>query len=112
MKEIDEYEKWENIQGSLDVYQLYELLLFKYGPIFKDTKEAIDEYEEDYNPDHFYEIIEMELKRNNIWNDFLENHEKYENEKDEADPFHWKYRKKMQDDLIKRFDDFDDDIKF
>ena len=59
---FDEFDTWENIQSSFDVYQLYELLVFKYGPIFKDTKQAIDEYEDHYNPDHIYEIIEMELK--------------------------------------------------
>ena len=89
-------------QFKNDVYQLYELLLFKYGKIFTDTKEAIDEYEDDYNPDHIYEIIEYELKNKNLWVDFLENYSEYENEKDEADPYHWKHRKKMQDEMMKR----------
>jgi len=108
---FDEFDTWENIQSSFDVYQLYELLVFKYGSIFKDTKQAIDEYEDHYNPDHIYEIIEMELKFQKKWEDFLQNWEEYQNEKEESDPFHWKSRKKMFDELSRKFDE-DDDIKF
>ena len=108
---FDEFDTWENIQSSFDDYELYELLVFKYGPIFKDTKQAIDEYEDHYNPDHIYEIIEMELKFQKKWEDFLQNWEEYQNEKEEADPFHWKSRKKMFDELSRKFDE-DDDIKF
>lgn len=52
-----EYDTWEEIISSLDVYQLYELLQFKYGDILTDTKQEIDEEEGDYNPDHIYETI-------------------------------------------------------
>lgn len=38
-------EKWESIQAQYDVYQLYDLLVYKYGPIFIDTKQNIDECE-------------------------------------------------------------------
>lgn len=102
---FDESDTWENIQSSLDVYQLYELLVFKYGEVFKDTKTAIDEYEDDYNPDHIYDVIEWELKALKKWDDFLQNYETYQNEKEEADPFHWKNRKKSYDNLMKSFDD-------
>ena len=54
-----EYDTWEEITSSLDVYQLYELLQFKYGEVLTDTKQAIDEEEGDYNPDHIYEVIDM-----------------------------------------------------
>lgn len=101
----DEFTKWENVQGLLDVYQLYELLIFKYGDIFENTKQSIDEYEDDYNPDHIYEIIEMELKEKNLWEDFINNYETYQNDKEEADPFHWKHRKKIQDEFMKSFGD-------
>ena len=40
-----EYDTWEEITESLDVYQLYELLQFKYGEVLTDTKQAIDEEE-------------------------------------------------------------------
>jgi len=99
------YEAWQDVQGQFDVYQLYELLVFKYGKIFTDTKQAIDEYEDDYNPDHIYEIIEYELKSKNLWKEFLENYQVYEIEKDEADPFHWRNRLKRQEELMRRFDD-------
>lgn len=108
---FDEFDAWENVQSFLDVYQLYELLIFKYGLVFTDTKQAIDEYEDDYNPDHIYEIIEMELKSLGKWDDFLQNYTSYQNEKEEADPFHWKHRKKAYDDLAKSFGK-EDDIKF
>jgi len=100
----NEFDTWEAIQSYLDVYQLYELLVFKFGDIFTDTKTAIDEYEDDYNPDHIYEIIEYELKNKNLWEDFLENYLEYENEKEEADPFHWKHRNKQQEELMKNWD--------
>jgi hypothetical protein len=108
MKHLKQFENlqkdpWQTIQESLDVYQLYELLV--YGKIFTDTKEAIDEYEGDYNPDEIYEIIEYELKAKNIWEDFLENYERYEIEKDEADPFHWRNRLKRQEEFEKTFRD-------
>jgi hypothetical protein len=105
---FDYFDSWEEVQSALDVFQLYELLVFKYGPIFTDTKQAIDEYEDDYNPDHIYEVIEMELKYQKNWEDFLKNWQKYQNEKEESDPYHWKNRKKMYDELVKSFDD---DIK-
>jgi uncharacterized protein YaaR (DUF327 family) len=96
-------EKWESIQAQYDVYQLYDLLVYKYGPIFIDTKQNIDEDEGDYNPDYIYDVIELELKSKKLWEDFINNYEIYQNDKDEADPFHWKYRKKMQDDFTKNF---------
>jgi len=39
----------------------------------------------------------------NLWEDFLENYLEYENEKEEADPFHWKHRNKQQEELMKKF---------
>ena len=105
--EEDSYEAWEAVQSYLDVAQLYELLLFKYGSIFTDTKQALDDNEDDYNPDEIYETIEYELKRNNIWNDFLQNYLEYENEKEEADPWHWKHNKIAMDKLMKGLDDID-----
>lgn len=104
-EEFDEFQTWEDIQSGLDVYQLYELLVFKYGNIFIDTKAAIDEEEGDYNPDQIYEVIEMELKNKNLWLDFLKNHESYQNDKEEADPYHWKHRRKSYDDLMKSWDE-------
>jgi len=109
---FDEYDAWEGVQSMLDVYQLYELLIFKYGNIFPNSKNDIDEYDGDYNPDHLYETIEMELKNNGKWEDFLKNYSEYQNEKDEADPYHWKHRKKIQDELSRKFRDDIDDIKF
>ena len=35
-----EYDTWEEIISSMDVYQLYELLQFKYGEVLTDTKQA------------------------------------------------------------------------
>ncbi len=102
---FDEYDAWENVQSFLDIYQLYELLVFKYGKVFTDTKQSIDEYDGDYNPDHIYEVVEMELKSLGKWDDFLQNYTSYQNEKEEADPFHWKNRKKAYDDLAKSFGD-------
>lgn len=95
--------KWENIQSQFDIYELYDLLIFKYGPIFIDTKENIDEYDGDYNPDYIYDVIELELKSKKLWIDFINNYNSYQNDKDESDPFHWKYRKKMQDNFTKNF---------
>jgi hypothetical protein len=100
-----EYDTWEEITSSLDVYQLYELLQFKYGEVLTDTKEAIDEEEGDYNPDHIYEVIEYELKQKDLFTDFITNWQQYQIEKEEADPFHWRHRKKSYDDLLNRWGD-------
>lgn len=98
---------WESIEEALDVYQLYELLFFKYGDVFTDTKQAIEEEDGYYNPEHIYEIIKWELDRLKLFDDFVENFEKYQIERDEADPFHWRHRKKKQDDFISKWDKLD-----
>ena len=100
-----EYDTWEEITESLDVYQLYELLQFKYGEVLTDTKQAIDEEEGDYNPDHIYEVIEYELKQKDLFTDFITNWKQYQIEKEEADPFHWRHRKKSYDDLLNKWGD-------
>jgi hypothetical protein len=105
-EDFSEVDAWDSIQSSMDVYQLYELLVFKYGPIFTDTKREMDEYEGDYNPDHIYEVIEMELKEKKLWDEFIHHWEEYQNEKEEADPFHWKHRKKMYDQLSKSLEKY------
>jgi hypothetical protein len=100
-----EYDTWEEITESLDVYQLYELLQFKYGEVLTDTKQAIDEEEGDYNPDHIYEVIEYELKQKDLFTDFITNWKQYQIEKDEADPFHWRHRNKSYNDLLSKWGD-------
>jgi len=100
-----EYDTWEEIISSLDVYQLYELLQFKYGDVLTDTKQEIDEEEGDYNPDHIYEVIEYELKQKDLFTDFITNWQQYQIEKEEADPFHWRHRKKSYDDLLSKWGD-------
>lgn len=105
--ESTEETTWETIEESLDVYQLYELLVFKYGNVFTDTQQAIDEEEGYYNPDHIYEIIKWELERLNLLDDLIANFEKYQIERDEADPFHWRHRKKQQDDFMAKWDKLD-----
>lgn len=88
-------EDWIEAQQSLDVYQMMEILIFKYGrKISEDLMKEINDYDEDYNPDHFYEQIRYALEQANIFEDFVENHEQYSIEKDENDPSHWRYRKK------------------
>ncbi len=95
---IDHEEQWEEVMGTYDVYQLMEILIFKYGrKIPEDLLNEINDYDEDYNPDHFYEQIRYELEQADIFNDFVENWEKYSIEKDENDPFHWRYRNKNND---------------
>jgi hypothetical protein len=100
-----EYDTWEEIISSLDVYQLYELLQFKYGDVLTDTKQEIDEEEGDYNPDHIYETIEYELKAKDLFTDFITNWQQYQIEKDEADPFHWRHRNKSYNDLLSKWGD-------
>lgn len=108
MKHIKKFKEsknhWIDIEKSLDVYQLYDLLVFKYGNIFKDSLESIDSEEDDYNPDYIYDIIKYELESHNLLEDFLNNYEKYIIEKDEKDPMHWRYRKKIQDGISKNWD--------
>lgn len=89
---------WEDVISSVDVYQLFEILLFKYGKGFlPDTEKAIDEEESDYNPDHIYEIIKYEMEDKGEFEDFITNFDKYQIEMQENDPFHWRHRKKQQD---------------
>lgn len=96
--------RWIEIMETFDVYQLYELLVFKYGEIFTETKKLIDEYEEDWNPDHLYDDIEYEIKKHNKWEDFLNNYREYSIKKDEMNPFHWRNMKKEMDKLTNNWD--------
>lgn len=102
---VDFEKKWIDVQGEFDVFQLMELIVFKYGHILTDSEIEISEYEDDYNPDHIFDSIRYELENLNIFNEFLTNYEQYSIEKDEADPFHWRNRKKIQDALHKGLDD-------
>ena len=91
------YDKeWEEVINHLDVYQLFELLLFKYGRgKLKDTEEALKEEEDsDYNPDHIYDIIRYELEQLGLFNNFVSNYENYLIDFQENDPTHWRYRNK------------------
>jgi len=102
-KDLDYH--WEEVMKSVDVYQLYEILLFKYGKGFLlDTEQAIKEEEGDYNPEHIYDIIKYEMEQKGVFEDFVKNFDKYKIEKDGNDPFHWRYRKKQQDELFKNWD--------
>jgi len=97
----DDFKEWYEIIENFDVYQLMELLNFKYGQDkFKEVNKDLDEYEEDYNPDEFYELIQYRLEELDLFNDFLNNWKSYEIEKDENDSFHWRYRQKQQDKLL------------
>ena len=93
--------EWEEIIKHLDVYQLFELLMFKYGKDkFPDTIESLEEEgDSDYNPDHIYEIIKYELENLGLFKEFVSNYEDYLINMEENDPTHWRYRKKQQDNL-------------
>jgi len=97
-------EPWEEIQGAYDVFQLMEILMFKWREQFLELNTEIFEYEGDYNPTEYYEQIRYVLEQNNLFDEYLENWEQYGIEKDENDPFHWRYRKKQQDNLMKGWD--------
>ena len=104
MEDKERYEKWELVKESFDVCQLLEVLIFKYGR--EILKNSLDDYaanEDDYNPDEIYETIQYELEQAKKYDDFLLNYEAYEIEKDEADPLHWRHRKKIQDKLGESF---------
>lgn len=97
---------WGDIIEFLDVYQLYELLVFTYGDTFPYTKESIEEEEGDYNPDHIYDIIKYELESTGRYDDFISNFDEYKDKMDESDPTHWKNRKKSFDDLTKGWEEW------
>ena len=103
--ESDNTDTWDDIISLYDVHQLYELLVFKYGQIFKNTKQEIDEDESDYNPDEIYDTIKYELETLGKYEDLITNYAQYGIEKDEADPFHWRHRKKAMDRLSSSFGD-------
>ena len=106
--EYEDINSWEDIIGFLDVYQLVELLNFKYGrEPFKDVFPEIEACEEDYNPDQFYEQLLFALDQSELTNDFVENFGKYKIEMEENDQFHWRYKQKEQKKFWDAFDDLD-----
>ncbi len=102
---IDFEQKWIDVQGEFDVFQLMELIVFKYGHILTDSEREIAEYEDYYNPTEIYDTIRYELENLNIFNEFLTNYDQYSIEKDEADPFHWRNKQKIQNALLNGLDD-------
>jgi len=106
MKHLKTFENnnWQDIENQYDVYQLMEIIIFKYGKEkFMDLLKDINEEESDYNPDEFYEQIKFVLDKHDLLNDFIENYEEYQIEKDENDPYHWRHRQKEQEKLSKGF---------
>ena len=106
MKHLKSYnenqKKWDEIEESFDAFQLMELLTFKYGrEPFKDFIEDIENYDEYYNPNQFYEQIVFALEQSNIYDDFIENWKDYEIKMQENDPFHWRHKQKEIDKLTK-----------
>jgi hypothetical protein len=69
--------QWIEIMQTFDVYQLYELLVFKYGEIFTETKRLIDEYEEDLrkikNISDKETVDSLHLTSSTALSDFLKN---------------------------------------
>lgn len=106
IKKFENYNlEWKNIESSLDVYQLMELLEFTYSKDkFKELHDEINEKEEDYNPDEYYEQIKWRLEELELLDDFIENFEEYQIKQQESDPFHWRNRNKRMDDLMKGWD--------
>ena len=102
---------WDDIIASHDVGQLLDLIYFKYGKdSVPESSKEFDEYEGDYNPDDIYDSIRFELEESGKLDDFMQNYQAYEIEKDEADPFHWRYRKKQQDDFNRKFNNLSEAV--
>jgi hypothetical protein len=98
---------WDDITSSYDVGQLLDLIHFKYGRDFlPQSSKEFDEDEGDYNPDDIYDSIRLELEESGKMDDFLQNYQAYAIERDENDPFHWRYRQKEMEKFNKSFNDF------
>lgn len=84
-----------------DTYDLYNLIKFKY----KESHDisGIDNLfindDSDFDQDELFEFIQYELESLGILDDLIENHQKYQIEMDERDPYHWRSR-------VSRFNDF------
>lgn len=102
---------WDEITSSLDVGQLLDLIHFKYGKdSVPESSKEFDDYEGDYNPDDIYDSIRFELEESGKLDDFLQNYQAYSIEKDENDPFHWRHRKKQQDEFNKSFNNLSEAV--
>ncbi len=86
--------------NRIDMAHLVDVCLFKYG---KDKFLKFLETEK-YNSED-WEDLQYSLEQIGQFDDFVENFDKYEDEKDTADPYHWKGRKKDMDNLMKALDD-------
>jgi len=66
-------------------------------------KRFLKKFEEvEHNMKH---LKEYELKQKDLFTDFITNWKQYQIEKEEADPFHWRHRKKSYDDLLSKWGD-------
>lgn len=110
-KLFESTDTWSDITSSYDVGQLLDLIHFKYGKdsLPESTKE-FDEDEGDYNPDDIYDTIRFELEECGKLDDLLQNYQAYGIEKDEADPFHWRYRQKEMEKFNKSFRDISESV--
>ena len=100
----EDINSWYDIIEYLDVFQLMEVLNFKYGrEHFEDVFSEIENYDEDYNPEHFYEQLLFRLDQAGLTNDFVENFGEYKIEMEENDPFHWRGKQKHQNNLWDAF---------
>lgn len=102
---------WNEIIASHDVGQLLDLIHFKYGKdSVPESSKEFDEYDGDYNPDDIYDSIRFELEELGKLDDFMQNYQDYVIEKEENDPFHWRHRKKQQDEFNKRFNNISEAV--
>lgn len=79
---------------------LVDVAWFKYG------KTGLEQWldGDKYNSED-WEDLQYDLEQLGKFEDFVTNFDKYEDEKDTADPYHWKGRKVAMDKLMQGFKD-------
>lgn len=89
-----------------DTYDLYNLIKFKYREShdISEIDSLFDNIDDDldFDPDDLFEFIQYELESIGILDDFMENHQQYQIEMEENDPYHWRSR-------VKNFNNFNKD---
>lgn len=94
------YHDFLDLCNRTDMAHLVDVAWFKYG------KEGLEQWfdSEKYNSED-WEDLQYDLEQLDKFEDFVNNYDAYEDEKEEADPYHWKNRKKAMDKLMSAFDD-------
>lgn len=93
MSYTDQEIKFIELCEGYDLPTIIELAAFKYGA--EPFKEFLEDQDK-FNSEEFDDIKYI-LQQNGWFDEFVDNWDAFTIEKDENDPFHWRFRKKQME---------------